>query len=618
MRNSVIALSLAVVLVSTTITLGDVSKYDKVLNETAIQPRGERYEATVPDTLDLAERARASINCMAGIINPEKYYYSYTNVSWSNPVQLHALTWNLPCEYVFSFPLARAMCGSEQALDIEAGTMRSYLSQLDDDGVIYSPMEDLGKPKGSSFPDNIGFVAFALANWHERDGRKEWLDALKSLCKGFEKMAIKVDDRAFYPPEYCYTREGKWVPEGRGTIAEFDGKEPASDQQGFEGAVKYYQAAPLQAFVKCYQYSHDEKALEMAQRLKRFMLKPDFWRNTDAEGYSGVERGVFGGHYHGNLIPLWALLNLSMATSDERLKDLVRSGYEHSRRYMVPGMGWSPCYMYPGTFGTYHKFPFCDSCNVADSALLAVKLSEAGLGDYWDDAEGLARNQLAENQFLDKQKMANLLGGGEGVNEAIERFYGGFFQTEPTILYPREGPMEPGCCIASGPWGLYAVWHGITQFDKGVATVNMFLNRASPWLDIDSYLPYEGKVIIHNKQAHTLSVRIPKCLSQRAVKCFVNDQPADPAFLTSRMVFSGLKARDEVRLEFPVEERVENIHINGIKHTLTFRGLDLIDITPRNKEPATFATYERDNLKASTAPMRKVERFIAERLIPIP
>ena len=181
-----------------------------------IKPQGKTYEATVPDTLDLAERARASINAMAGVIQPDKFYFSRTDVFWGKPMRYNALTWNLPCEFIFSFPLARTMSGSEQALDIELGTMRSYMSNLAEDGIIYSPMVDLGKPKGSCFPDNIGFVAFAIANWYERDGNKQWLDILTRMCRGFEKMAIKVEDRAFYPPEYCYTSEGKWVPEGRG------------------------------------------------------------------------------------------------------------------------------------------------------------------------------------------------------------------------------------------------------------------------------------------------------------------------------------------------------------------------------------------------------------------
>ncbi|MFO1094303.1 MAG: hypothetical protein U0992_13505 [Planctomycetaceae bacterium] len=69
-----------------------------------------------------------------------------------------------------------------------------------------------------------------------------------------------------------------------------------------------------------------------------------------------------------------------------------------------------------------------------------------------------------------------------------------------TSLYQ---PSVAGCCTANGAQGYYYAWHGITRFDQGVATVNLFLNRASPWMDIDSHLPYAGKVVLHNKTAHT-------------------------------------------------------------------------------------------------------------------
>ena len=57
------------------------------------------------------------------------------------------------------------------------------------------------------------------------------------------------------------------------------------------------------------------------------------------------------------------------------------------------------------------------------------------------------------------------------------------------------GPHAWGCCTANGAVGLYYAWHGITRFDQssGTATVNLLLNRAAPWLDVDSWLPYEGR-----------------------------------------------------------------------------------------------------------------------------
>ena len=69
---------------------------EKLATTETIRPKGKTYEATVPDTLDLAERARALINAMAGVIEPDKFYFSRTDVFWGNPMRYNALTWNLP------------------------------------------------------------------------------------------------------------------------------------------------------------------------------------------------------------------------------------------------------------------------------------------------------------------------------------------------------------------------------------------------------------------------------------------------------------------------------------------------------------------------------------------
>src|SRR5579864_5833018 len=108
-----------------------------------------------------------------------------------------------------------------------------------------------------------------------------------------------------------------------------------------------------------------------------------------------------------------------------------------------------------------------------------------------------------------------------------------------------------GCCSANGSIGLYYVWEGITRFSDGVATVNLFLNRASKWMDVDSYLPYEGKIELHNKQAKTAMVRIPNWVELLEVRSFVDNTSARPARSGRYLVFEGLRSGTTIRLEFP-------------------------------------------------------------------
>ena len=44
---------------------------------------GERYEATVPDTLDLAERAEIALNGLCRTVDPEDDYMMYFHVNYN-------------------------------------------------------------------------------------------------------------------------------------------------------------------------------------------------------------------------------------------------------------------------------------------------------------------------------------------------------------------------------------------------------------------------------------------------------------------------------------------------------------------------------------------------------
>ena len=64
---------------------------------------------------------------------------------------------------------------------------------------------------------------------------------------------------------------------------------------------------------------------------------------------------------------------------------------------------------------------------------------------------------------------------------------------------------------------------------SATAKVNLLLNRATPWLDAESYLPYEGKVVIRNKNAQRIYVRIPTWIDRHGLPSRVDGQAATRA-----------------------------------------------------------------------------------------
>lgn len=593
--------------------------------EHAQNDQGTRYTATVPDTLDLAEHARLAINALTGHLEPARHFAVYQTFTFDKEPALGGLTWNLPAKDARVLPLLRAMTGSTQNLDLECGLMDALLGQIGEDGLAYSPISDGGAPQGTAYPFANGLLALAMLNWHQRDSDPAWLDRFRKLTTALARIAIRVEDRAYWPPESSYRPDGSWAWTTRGTakIPYQPPEEPYLEQQGTEGCVKYEQAAALRALVARYRLDGDAQALDAARRVVRFMLKPGMWEDLGAEGCAGNEHGVFAGHFHGNITALHALLEMAVATDDAWLKQFVREGYEHARRTGIARMGWFPGWLRP----TAHDrdaglFLASETCGVADMLVLAVKLTDAGLGDYWDDVDAIARNHLVAQQITDMDQMRALGGGTPEKDALLERLRGGFNQQMEGAL-DSTGPHLWGCCTANGAVGLYYAWHGITRFDAAsrTATVNLLLNRAAPWLDVDSCLPYEGKVVLRNKQAASVLVRLPSWVARDKVQCFVDDRPAVPAVSGSHLLFSGLKpakggkAGSVIRIEFPVPTTTGKHTVLGKEYTLTFRGSTLVDIAPRDTTPGRYRYYLRDELKGGKAPMQTVERFVAEQII---
>lgn len=588
-----------------------------------MNPVGQRYVASVPATLDLAERGHFAINALVGNLEPNEFYGVYQAFLFNtNPpyADKNSLTWNISPKNARTLPMLRAMNGSDYGLDVEYGLMRELMEAIRPNGNMYYPFDGSGPPKGTSYPQVSAIEVFAMLNFQARDGNPEWRNWISLLAKGIRDDAIRVDDRAYYPMQSGIDANGVWHfmnYQGSLPIPYKPPDEPLSDQQGLEGAAKSDQNRPISALVHDYLLTGNQDSLETANKLQRFVLKPGLWEDTTAEGYPGNEHGVWAGHGHNNPQCLMALLDLAKAQNNGWLKQFVKEGYNNSVRNGVVRLGFFPAWVQPVKFkreAWLHGIT--ETCAVADVLNLATKLTDAGLGDYWDDVDSIIRNQLAAQQINDLDLMRRATGGTSEHDAILKRYLGGFGNASP-VGVPHHLCDLAGCCTANGSEALYYAWHGITRFHDNVATVNLFLNRASAWMDVDSYLPFEGKVVLHNKQARTALVRVPSWVDPGEIKSWVNGRATHPAQAGRFLVFDNLRPKDDVRLEFPVREEKDKYTIDGKEYAVTFRGSTLVDISPRDTDPKDYPLYEHLNFTADQAPMRTVNRFIADRLIPL-
>ena len=71
-------------------------------------------------------------------------------------------------------------------------------------------------------------------------------------------------------------------------------------------------------------------------------------------------------------------------------------------------------------------------------------------------------------------------------------------------------------------------WDSIIEARGDQLKVNLLLNRASQWADLESCIPYEGKVTLNVKKSmRNVAVRIPKWVDRSQVSLAVNGKSAE-------------------------------------------------------------------------------------------
>lgn len=580
----------------------------------------ERYETYVPDTLDLADRASFAINGLTGALDPKLDYEIYFVVRFAaNPPYMYHDTTGLPTnnpKFAESLPMMRVMSGSDKNLDIENGMIESMVSMLADDGLYYAPAkkerpwhEGVGHvyrtPDGQVVRRNEDFanvygnsrMMLAMMAWYQRDKDAAWKNRISKMAERMIEIAQKKEDYAYYPDAgigeaFSYPKSG-WT----------NTDEPQTERMGAEGSMFMYHCGPIRAMSRWFAMNGDEKALEFAGKLVNFVLKPKFW--AEPSGFAGAELGHFTGHHHGHVALLRGLLDYAIVTNNNRIKEFVRDSYEYARNTGIARIGL-----------------FGEACSTADMVATAIKLSAAGMGDYWEDVDQYVRNQLVEYQLLRTDLLEKVSSASqkrevnppqETDDRVIERNIGGFAgdYNNPTKL---TNTWIMCCCTGNATQALYYAWEGIIRFNSGVAQVNLLLNRASPWLDVLSHLPYEGKVILKNKKAEKLAVRIPRWVNKKAVQCHKNEEPSSPFWVGNYVVFESLSEKDEVTIEFPMEKETVKYTHGGKEYTCHFKGNSLVDILPRDEENG-YPIYLREHYKEDKAEMKKVTRYVSPVII---
>jgi Beta-L-arabinofuranosidase, GH127 len=552
----------------------------------------------VPATLDLVERGNLALNGLIGTLDWGNVPEFYFRTELAPPTFIHDAISFAACgpKYWEALVMMRAMTGSQLHEDMEARYKQYMLSCIEEDGLFYCKIGPQ-RPWDTSSPEDYaniygqGRMIRALLAQHDYDGNPEWLKRARKIENRLAEIAISEDNYVYYPttPGYgdifSYPKSG-WKVTAVPTDASF--------------GIPMYLGGTILPLVRLAERLEDEEALELATRLTRFVLLPESGWMPDGypRGVTPSDHGEYRGHFHGHVMALRGILACGVATNDTGMKEFARDGYEFSRNLGISSLGW-----FEEVAGKHSH----ETCCLADMVSLALRLCEAGLGDYWDDVDGYARNHLTEGQFTDLNKMKQINSDLTADQEKLlERSIGTYCGWGTPVALST---VLQNCCMANGAQSLYSIWDSIVRFEDTTAKVNLLLNRRSPWLDVESYLPYQGRVVLRNKQARHIFIRIPGWVDRQEIKCLLDGQPTELRFLGNYLVLDPVRSPATVVLTFPIHEEVRTFTLDEYgprgdelkpakyKYRVSFRAGTAITVTSLDGDQAI--TYEGSKLDVS-------------------
>ena len=366
---------------------------------------GEWYDDMVPDTLDLAERAALGVNGLTCPADPDADYEVYWWVDFfrNPPVMVHggaetdAFQW---AKFMEALPLMRIMSGSELNEQVEQRWMQVLFQMIGPDGLAYVPL--VGRPWARerylfmldpvwrasgrtttvadesvtqyTLPTICGRLVGALAIHHSLDGNPIWREMAERTVDGLVRLAI---DKG----EYAYFAEGSFEPNA---AVSPDAKMPIGL---FSASVGCGRA--MQGLAQCYRAIGYQPALDLARKLA--VQVRDHAQFYGPGGEFLLDPVQPGDYFHGHTIGVLGIAEYALAAGDQEMMDFARLCYERGKAQGSSLVG----------FMRKPYYPTSEICEIADMLALALKLTEAGVGDYWDDVDRWVRNQFAEGQLMD-------------------------------------------------------------------------------------------------------------------------------------------------------------------------------------------------------------------------
>jgi hypothetical protein len=582
---------------------------------------GQWSESTVPDTLDLQERAAHAVHCLTGTTDPEADYEIYWWVTFdSNPPYMKHhegdVVW---AKFMEALPLLRLVSGSGENPHVEQRWMEVLLQMQGPDGLLYFPR--IGRPwafdawYGAAPPGDHyvspcmnGRMLGAMTLYDSLTGDRRWKDAGRRVVDGLDQLSIHESGKAHFA-WHNFGLGGQYVK----------GQDPSvqvSNPAAFHSWV-------IQGLTNYYRYSGYEPARRLARQIARFMMEDAHHFDATGRFLPEYPTGRPRIHFHSHTMVILSLLDYGSVVGDRDAIDFAYRGFRYALTQGETTLGYFPEWLDMETPQTL------EICELADMTATAVKLSVSGTADCWDLVDQWTRNLLSECQlrraewvywYADKSA-PSVIPPYSSTDHPIERNLGAFggFHTVNDYFSPRS-PFERGfrdsgiqhCCTGNGSRALYYVWEKILTRQDRRLSINLLLNRVSPWADVESHIPYQGQVDIKIKQPADLRVRVPEWVKPEETTCHVNGLSREVRFDGRYAQVGEVKPADIATLTFPISETSNTIYVEKRAYRTLLRGNTCVEIDPPG---VNCPLFQRDHMRESATRWIKRTQFMSNQLI---
>ncbi len=300
----------------------------------------------------------------------------------------------------------------------------------------------------------------------------------------------------------------------------------------------------------------DSEGLEFARAYTEGII-----HHSQPDGLLFHGDGSFDGHSHATMHALWGVAHLGLIDNNQRYLDFV----ERSWQFMLSrgtGTGWFPA------------GPDCcnETCCISDMMSIAAILGRSGKTEYFDYVERYMRNYISNLQFIVTPQFETYyrsLHQHKAPHEIeagllqIRKFQGGIIggsglnDYENVLLGGISGFEMFGCCAPEGMRAIHTTWNSIidrlppSQLGPEGVYVNLGLSRQSPWGEVVSFFPQQGRLTVVPTVEDTFYLRPPHWVPRSQVSAFVGNERI-PGVWSGDYIRFDAKPGQELTITYPL------------------------------------------------------------------